>query len=687
MQKGRKNKKGKLRGLERLKKPKYAQGTSDIGVINQSQLGLNNSTSGGTTNSGGMDMGGLWGALAGFGTDISNNIKGDSLNESKTQLGTLFDPENQFKNNETTEDWAVSFLNPFGSALDKGRRETEEAKRQKFLQGRASGLKNLTLAHQNAGNQFKHGGRILAKKLNVVGGGVLNAISDDAVEVKANNPNFSDSVELNSAFVDHNEVIDRKNRVYSDSVFLPNGKSVAKEAKKLEKMKAEDYEKRFASANKYIDSKLDELFSYQESSKQKLSHGGVKTPYEEGGEIEMTRGEFMKEHRHLLKVLESGSKEEREEEYEDQEREMKKYLKSGGKIHIKPENRGKFTAYKKRTGKTIEEALRSKDPHVRKMANFARNAKKWKHEDGGTIKMPYQTGGNLPNPPKKVDLRPPGLKEYREKKQKEFDAFYEESMTNIEKANKQFGSGSKQHKAAIDNYINSKPKSKHKWGDYINEDTLSSGASTAATYLPNLFTASTINKLKGPATPSLEQTVRLKRLSPDAQLAAAAQQTRQAQGVINKNTAQGSDLASATGMLLAKRLNAQNQIYGDINAGNAQIQGQEAQINQGTKARNAERITNYKQSQVDFENMKKRLKTENVANLSTKVQQQGREYNQMQLDKDKAIITAAQFGDSKVLQRLGEQLQLSDPKTYERLKKQGYFKFGGYLSKKLNKKK
>jgi hypothetical protein len=58
--------------------------------------------------------------------------------------------------------------------------------------------------------------------------------------------------------------------------------------------------------------------------------------------------------------------------------------KSG--IRIKPENKGKFTAYKKRTGKTTEEALHSKDPHVRQMANFARNAKKWKHgkkEAGG----------------------------------------------------------------------------------------------------------------------------------------------------------------------------------------------------------------------------------------------------------------------------------------------------------------
>lgn len=62
---------------------------------------------------------------------------------------------------------------------------------------------------------------------------------------------------------------------------------------------------------------------------------------------------------------------------------------NGGSIHIKPENRGKFTAYKKRTGKTTEEALHSKDPHVRQMANFARNAKKWKHTSGGTMIKPF----------------------------------------------------------------------------------------------------------------------------------------------------------------------------------------------------------------------------------------------------------------------------------------------------------
>jgi hypothetical protein len=64
-------------------------------------------------------------------------------------------------------------------------------------------------------------------------------------------------------------------------------------------------------------------------------------------------------------------------------------------IHIKKANKGKFTEYKKRTGKTTAEALHSKDPHVRKMANFARNAKKWHHAEGGLV-QPFAKGGMTP---------------------------------------------------------------------------------------------------------------------------------------------------------------------------------------------------------------------------------------------------------------------------------------------------
>lgn len=72
-------------------------------------------------------------------------------------------------------------------------------------------------------------------------------------------------------------------------------------------------------------------------------------------------------------------------------------MKHGG-IHIKPENKGKFTAYKQRTGKTTEEALHSKDPHVRQMANFARNSKSWSHKQMGGLQKFMQGGGGMDIP-------------------------------------------------------------------------------------------------------------------------------------------------------------------------------------------------------------------------------------------------------------------------------------------------
>lgn len=59
----------------------------------------------------------------------------------------------------------------------------------------------------------------------------------------------------------------------------------------------------------------------------------------------------------------------------------------GGKIHIKKENRGKFTDYcgGKVTSECIVRGKRSKSAAVRKRAIFAANARKWKHEDGGPL--------------------------------------------------------------------------------------------------------------------------------------------------------------------------------------------------------------------------------------------------------------------------------------------------------------
>ena len=57
------------------------------------------------------------------------------------------------------------------------------------------------------------------------------------------------------------------------------------------------------------------------------------------------------------------------------------FFKSGGGIHIKKKNEGKFTEYcdGKVTEECIEKGKHSTSAAVRKRAVFAENARKWKH--------------------------------------------------------------------------------------------------------------------------------------------------------------------------------------------------------------------------------------------------------------------------------------------------------------------
>ena len=71
------------------------------------------------------------------------------------------------------------------------------------------------------------------------------------------------------------------------------------------------------------------------------------------------------------------------------------YLRSGGPIRIKPENRGKFTALKKRTGHSASWFKAHGTPAQKKMAVFALNSKHWshKHADGGAMNT-FGDGGD-----------------------------------------------------------------------------------------------------------------------------------------------------------------------------------------------------------------------------------------------------------------------------------------------------
>src|SRR5436189_2912328 len=67
-------------------------------------------------------------------------------------------------------------------------------------------------------------------------------------------------------------------------------------------------------------------------------------------------------------------------------------MAGGGGIHINPANKGKFTASANKAGMGVQafasKVLANKEDYSStqvKRANFARNASKWKHADGGLI--------------------------------------------------------------------------------------------------------------------------------------------------------------------------------------------------------------------------------------------------------------------------------------------------------------
>ena len=79
------------------------------------------------------------------------------------------------------------------------------------------------------------------------------------------------------------------------------------------------------------------------------------------------------------------------------------FLKDGG-IHIKKKNRGKFTDYcgGKVTDACIKKAKASGNPTLVKRATFAANARKWKHQKGGTLQNGAELGGLVGEAVKRV---------------------------------------------------------------------------------------------------------------------------------------------------------------------------------------------------------------------------------------------------------------------------------------------
>lgn len=167
------------------------------------------------------------------------------------------------------------------------------------------------------------------------------------------------------------------------------------------------------------------------------------------------------------------------------------FLKNGSGIHIKPENKGKFTKYchGKVTSECIARGKRSSDPAVRKRATFAANARKWKHKKGGKAfvegvnvldsnpKMSkaasrrvkkHQYGGDINNPNAmggsaftswiNYQMRLPELlKQREERKQQELQLEQQKQVEKSEKLNSILGTVSNFGYQALGKLLNNKP--------------------------------------------------------------------------------------------------------------------------------------------------------------------------------------------------------------------------------------
>ncbi len=120
---------------------------------------------------------------------------------------------------------------------------------------------------------LKNGGHGVNER--VVSGGRMKRISTKAVQVKGHNPSKTDGVETENAFLDHNEVVDSKKRVFSNTIKLSSGATMAQRAKAIEESRESNPEK--------ADRDLDDLFNIQESNKKPMNT--FKPKMEGGGNI------------------------------------------------------------------------------------------------------------------------------------------------------------------------------------------------------------------------------------------------------------------------------------------------------------------------------------------------------------------------------------------------------------------
>lgn len=533
---------------------------------------------------------------------------------------------------------------------------------------------------------FKQGGKLTAG--DVVGGGSVESISPDAVQVKANNPNQIDSVELDNAFVDHNEVIDRKDRVFSDSLRAPSGRTIAKEAARLEKMKNNN--RRFESSNKHIDAKLDKLFAFQEEIKKPrkvagglLTEDPVAAPALKAGVASTTYGKMnpnVAPEQNFNTALSNLHKAQRLKNSLVPDSNQRVLTPEEIRLRQTMGNPDRLTDFTGQERFKMDSVLSTREQVLRSNPKwFKPNQAKggFLGEDplapaGSTKVQLYQNpwenpklGGNpLSTAPTKINP----LADLQTKTSPNFSFMPDwQSQANVNTA------------PLMKTNIKPITKETFKGVDVPLGGFKKTGfLAGAAQFGSDAINAYLTSKTAKPKAPSLEGRVDLGRVSADGQLAENARQTANANRSVRQLTSQASQALSNQGANLAKRMYADNQVNQAVQNQNTELVGREAFLNSQINARNTERKNQFKQDTVAAKNQKLSNYSQIASNVGDKAMQMKRESNMKEYDRMYLDVLRQKYRDSKLDERFIDMIM---KKKEEAAYKTGFFKYGGKLPK------
>lgn len=451
-----------------------------------------------------------------------------------------------------------------------------------------------TAALIDSGERFGYGGKDWARAQGVyqnggmaVDGGNLQPISDNAYEVKGDNPQATDDVQFQDAFVDHGEVMKPKaggTEIFSNHLTLPGTKTTfAKAAKKLEKSKSLKGNQN-PNQDALIESKLKALFHTQQRLNDNSQGESTEEAIQPAGE---TPGRGMTE----------GN-----------------MFKLGG---LSPKNVTYHDINPKRIGSLAKEAMAT----------------------GVISKKYYNTGGTMAE---KLFEVPGFKKELRTEPGHEpgaatFQGGGIAPAYNVNQVGKNYlGWGSYK---PINNPV---PTGQQQVGGGSNINW-SAVAGLGASLAGNIHNTMALKNMPDVAEVSLTKAPRLRKLDYSDQKAMLREGLNTALKAGAKNSTMRQAQEGSQAASLSEYSRATNQMHGDVNRTNAQIGNEEAQLGWRNNLNNNQLTNQYRQDQQHRLSAIMSGESANIADVGNKVQGFVAQGNAMKLDQQKLDMNLAQL--------------------------------------------